>query len=60
MAEEVVLMLVGNSSDVFVSLNLGSGSRKEIDIHCIAVIASSKWTEVSRNMRAVIRGLDGE
>jgi hypothetical protein len=60
MTEEVVLMLVGNSRDVFVSLDLRSGSREEVDIHGIAVIASSKWTEMGRNMRTVIRGLDGE
>jgi len=53
MAEEMMLMLVGDSSDVFISFNLRSGSRKKIDVHCIPVVASSEWSEMSRYMKAV-------
>lgn len=52
MAKEVVLVLVRDSGDVFVSFDLGSRRRKEIDIHCVPVIASAEGTKVGSDMGA--------
>ncbi len=53
MTEEMMLMLVGDSGDVFISFNLRGSSREEIDVHCIPVVASSERSEMSRYVRAV-------
>jgi hypothetical protein len=51
MAEKMVLMLVGNSADMFISLDLRGGGRKKIDVH--PVIASAEGSKVSRDVGAI-------
>lgn len=60
MTEQMVLMLVRNSGDVFVSLNLRRRRSQEVDIHCVPVVISSKRPKVCWHMGTVGRMDAGE
>ena len=56
MAEQVVLVLIRNPGDMFVSFNLRSRGCQKIDVHCVPIITSTERSKVGRYMSTVRGG----